>query len=253
VSRAIVIGLVGDHDPSIVAHRAIPIALARAAEWFGVDLRFEWSGTETITSPSLVSVFDGLWCVPGSPYRSMDGALRAIRHARERGVPFLGTCGGFQHAVIEYARNVLGWDQAEHAESSPEAPHAVISQLDCSLIDVSEPLHLAAGSRLAAAYGAEHVTEEYHCSFGLNPAFQAELVAGPLRAAAITERGDVRAVELDGHPFFLAMLCQPERAALGGVIPPLVAAFVAGCAQAAGVAPSASPARSAASPSPATG
>jgi CTP synthase (UTP-ammonia lyase) len=239
VTRAIVIGLVGDRDPSIVAHRAIPIALARASESLGVDLGFEWLGTETITSPSLVSFFDGLWCVPGSPYRSMDGALLAIRHARERGVPYLGTCGGFQHAVIEYARNVLGWSEADHAESSPQAARAVISQLDCPLIEVSEPLHLAAGSRLAAAYRAERVTEEYHCSFGLDPAFQAELVAGPLRAAAITERGDVRAVELDGHPFFVAMLCQPERAALREVTPPLVGAFVAACAEAAGVAPSA--------------
>jgi CTP synthase (UTP-ammonia lyase) len=113
---------------------------------------------------------------------------------------------------------------------------------------VSEPLRLAAGSRVAAAYGADRASEEYHCSFGLNPAFQAELVAGPLRAAAISERGSVRAVELDRHPFFVAMLCQPERAALRGVVPPLVEAFVAACAGAA----SAQSARSAASSSAAS-
>jgi CTP synthase (UTP-ammonia lyase) len=233
MKRTLLVGLVGDHDPSVTAHRAIPIALARAAESLGVELRHDWVGTETVTSPVLVSHFDGLWCVPGSPYRSMEGALIAIRHAREQNIPFLGTCGGFQHAVIEYARNVLGWRDADHAESSPGAACAVIAPLDCSLIEVSEPLRLVVGSRLAAAYGADRANEEYHCSFGLNPRFQAELIAGPLRAAALTERGDVRAVELDRHPFFVAMLCQPERSALRGVVPPLVEAFVAACARAA--------------------
>jgi len=65
--------------------------------------------------------FDGFWCVPASPYRDIDGALRAIRFAREQRRPFLGTCGGFQHAVLEYARNVLGWADAEHGELAPNA------------------------------------------------------------------------------------------------------------------------------------
>ena len=70
-------------------------------------------------------------------------------------------------------------------------------------------------------------------------AVQEALVAGPLRAAATDDKGDVRAVELDGHPFFVAMLCQPERAALRGLTPALVAAFVAACATAAGLVPTA--------------
>ena len=239
VKNGLLVGLVGDHDPSITAHRAIPIALARAAESRGLDLRAEWVGTETITSTTRVSSFDGLWCVPGSPYRSMDGALLAIRHARERGVPYLGTCAGFQHAVIEYARNVLRWSDAEHGESAPDAARAVISPLDCALIEVSGPLRLLSGTRIEKAYGSDRASEEYHCRFGLNREFQEALVAGPLRAAATDDKGDVRAVELDGHPFFVAMLCQPERAALRGLTPALVAAFVAACATAAGLVPTA--------------
>ena len=233
MKETLAIGLVGDHDAAVTAHRAIPVALALAAKALRVELRHEWIATDTITSAARVAAFDGLWCVPGSPYRSMDGALLAIRHARERGVPFLGTCGGFQHAVIEYARNVLHWSDAEHAESAPNAARAVISLLECSLIDVSDPLRLIAGSRIASAYGSDRAIEEYHCSYGLNREFQDALVGGPLRAAAIDDAGDVRAVELDTHPFFVAMLCQPERAALRGRVPPLVGAFVAACAEAA--------------------
>ena len=227
---SVMIGLIGDYNESVPAHQAIPIALQRAAEIFDITVGFEWVSTEEVTSIARISRFDGLWCVPASPYRSMDGALLAIRHAREGAVPFLGTCGGFQHAVIEYARNVLGWADAEHGETAPDSPCAVISLLECALVETTGLVRLFPGSRIAAAYGVEETTEGYRCRYGLNPAFRADLVAGPLRAVADDGAGEVRAVELDGHPFFVATLFQPERAALKGEAAPLVGAFVRACA-----------------------
>ena len=226
---SVTVGLIGDYSAAVTAHRAIPVALQRAADALGIDLGFEWIPTEEITSVARVSGFDGLWCVPASPYRNMDGALLAIRHARESGVPFLGTCGGFQHAIVEYARNVLGWADAEHAETAPGSDRAVISELACALVEATGVVRLYAGSRIASAYGAREATEGYRCRYGLNPAFQAALVAGPLRAAADDETGEIRAVELDGHPFFVATLFQPERAALTGRPAPLVVSFVSAC------------------------
>ncbi len=226
----IILGLVGDYDESVPAHRAIPLALARVAHELNLRVDFEWLPTEDILEISQLSRFDGLWCVPASPYRSMDGALFAIRYARERAVPFLGTCGGFQHAIIEYARNVLGWADADHAETYPDAACAVIAPLKCALVEVTGPVRLFAGSRIAVAYGMTHASEGYRCRYGLNPAFSTALVAGPLRASADDDTGEVRAVELEGHPFFVATLFQPERAALRGEIAPLVVAFVHACA-----------------------
>jgi len=224
------VGLIGDYNASVPAHQAIPSALQRAAEIADMAVAFEWVPTEEIGTLSRISRFDGLWCVPASPYRSMDGALLAIRHAREAAVPFLGTCGGFQHAVIEYARNVLGWGDAEHAETSPDSARAVISPLVCALVETTGSVRLFSGSRIAAAYGTNQTTEGYRCRYGLNPKFRAELVAGPLRAVADDETGEVRAVELDEHPFFVATLFQPERAALKGQAAPLVEAFIRACA-----------------------
>jgi CTP synthase (UTP-ammonia lyase) len=221
------IGLIGDFDAAVLAHRAIPLALQAAAGSLHAEVTFEWVPTDQIHGTDRIAHFDALWCVPASPYRNMDGALLAIRHARENGVPFLGTCGGFQHAVVEYARNVLGWADAEHAETAPGAARAVISPLACALVEATEAVRLVPGTRIAAAYGALRITEGYRCRYGLNPDFQAALVAGPLRAAADDATGEVRAVELDGHPFFVATLFQPERAALRGEPAPLVAAFVA--------------------------
>ncbi|HEY9516209.1 MAG TPA: hypothetical protein VIQ74_11065, partial [Gemmatimonadaceae bacterium] len=92
------IALVGDYDPAVTAHQAIPRALALAAERLGVDVEQHWLPTDAVDADDPLAGVDAVWCVPASPYRSADGALRAIRAARESGRPFLGTCAGFQHA-----------------------------------------------------------------------------------------------------------------------------------------------------------
>jgi CTP synthase (UTP-ammonia lyase) len=165
--------------------------------------------------------------VPASPYASADGALAAIRYARESSRPFLGTCGGFQHAVLEYARNVLGCSAAAHAETAPDAAMPVIARLTCSLVEKSGSVRVADGSRLRGIYGAAEVTEGYHCNYGFNPAYEG-LLSDPdgLRVAARDSAGEVRAVELAQHPFFIATLFQPERSGLRGADHPLINAFV---------------------------
>jgi CTP synthase (UTP-ammonia lyase) len=226
------IGLVGDYDATVIAHQAIPLALDQAAADLGVAVRAEWVPTEEIDSLARIGHFDGLWCVPASPYRNTDGALLAIRHARETLLPFLGTCGGFQHAVLDYARQVLGWADAEHAELNPAAMRPVILPLSCALVEARGQVRFAPGSRLALAYGSEWAEEGYRCRYGLSSEFAAALVDGPLRVAAVDEQGEPRAIELEGHPFFVATLFQPERAALAGHLPPVVRAFVAAVATA---------------------
>src|SRR5262245_7649821 len=171
MTARLTLALVGDRDEGITAHRAIDAALPLLARSLDVPIEGRWIGTDTISAESTLHGVHGVWCVPGSPYRSMDGALRAIAHARTRGLPFLGTCGGFQHAVIEYARHVLRWSDAEHAESAPDATRPVISLLACALVEASETVRLAPGSRIAQAYGAVQAHEGYHCRYGLNPAF----------------------------------------------------------------------------------
>jgi CTP synthase (UTP-ammonia lyase) len=220
------IALVGDRDDGLTAHRAIPVALDLASRGAPQALDYAWLGTERIDGAGALAGFDAVWCVPGSPYRRMEGALTAIRVARERGLPFLGTCGGFQHAVVEVARDVLGWADADHAETAQQG-RLVVSRLACALVEASETLRAVPGSKLAGAYGAAAFVESYRCRFGLNPQFEAAIVGGPFAIAATGPDGDVRALELRGHPFFVATLFQPERAALEGRVPPLVAAFVA--------------------------
>jgi CTP synthase (UTP-ammonia lyase) len=225
------VALVGDFNPSVVAHQAIPQALGLAGAQHGVEVEPVWVHTSSISGAAArLAGFDGVWCVPASPYANTMGALDAVRYARERGRPFLGTCGGFQHALIEYARNVCGMPEAQHAETDPAAALPLIAPLACSLVERSEEMLLVEGGLLRRAYGLPRITEGYHCSFGLNCEYESLLFRDGLQANAHGVNGEVRGVELAGHPFYVAVLFQPERRALRGEAPPLVAAFVAAMA-----------------------
>ena len=216
--------MIGDYDPNVIAHQAIPKALALAAD--GSDVQPEWLATESALTAQL-DCYSGFWCVPASPYRSMEGALRVIRFAREQGRPFFGTCGGCQHAVLEFARNVLKISGAGHAEVDPSTAEPVINSLVCSLIEASEVLHPVPGTRLHEIYRADEIRETYRCSYGLNPDYLPRLVAGGMRIGVTGPAGEARALELPAHPFFVLTLFQPERSALAGHSHPLVKTFVA--------------------------
>jgi CTP synthase (UTP-ammonia lyase) len=94
------------------------------------------------------------------PVQKHGRALRALRFGREGGVPTLGTCGGCHHPIIEFARNVLGHEDAQHAEQDPYTSRLVISQLECSLVGQTLPVMLEPGSRAAELYGATTVNEQ---------------------------------------------------------------------------------------------
>ncbi len=212
----------------MVAHRAIPRALELAGEAGGVAVGWEWRATPSISAASVerLAAFHGLWCVPGSPYESEAGAVQAIRFARLSGMPFLGTCGGCQHAILEYARNALGLQDAEHAESNPGARLPLIAPLACALVEASAPILLEPGTRVREIYSERRIEEGYHCSFGLNPELEHLLAGSELKISGRDPGGEARALELAGHPFFLLTQFQPERRALSGLVPPLVAAFL---------------------------
>ena len=102
------IGVVGEFQPNFAPHTAIQTAVkhALAADPSCPPVALEWVATSDAEhiSEAEISAYAGWWIAPGSPYRSMNGALRIVRYAREHDVPLLGTCGGYQHVVLEYAR-----------------------------------------------------------------------------------------------------------------------------------------------------
>jgi len=227
------IGLIGEHQPAAVAHRAIPVALERASATTGSPIEVTWLPTSELArdlAPALAC--DGLWAVPATPYADGNAAIAAIRRARESGQPFFGTCGGYQHALLEYARNVLGMAEAQHAEEHPEAALALIGRLTCDLVEVTGRIRLIPGSRMAEICGTLELEEGYHCRFGLDPKHRRRFDGTALWIVAEDPAGEPRGFELESHPFFFGTAFQPERAALAGHDHPLVVAFVRAAAEA---------------------
>jgi len=222
------IAVVGDHDLTMYTHLAIDEALRHVSAARHLPVEWTWIGTTQVAAApdAMLSGIDGVWLAPGSPYASMDGALAAIRFARERQIPFLGVCGGFQHALIEYARNVAGIPEADHTESTPNAPVALIAPLTCSMFGEAGSIFLDPTCRTAAIYGRWRVVEQYHCQYGLNPDFRAALESAGLHVVGEDDHADARVVELPGHPFFIATLFQPQLTSTIESPAPLVRGFV---------------------------
>ena len=222
------IGLIGDYDPLAQTHQATLAALQHAAHSLDLAVEPIWLPTPSLDPLPLSAMqdFDALWCVPGSPYQSMAGALNAIRFTREQGRPFLGTCGGFQHTVIEYARNVLGFVDAHHAEYDPAASTLFVTRLACSLASTTMQVYVEPHSRSGRAYQQSLVQEQYYCRFGLNPAYQANLHDGGLRVVGTDQDGEARIVELPAHPFFIGTLFVPQVRSTPAQPHPLVREYV---------------------------
>jgi CTP synthase (UTP-ammonia lyase) len=215
--------LVGDRDLNYFTHRELDAALAL----FPSQVRAEWVGTDT-AEVRQTSQADGIWVVPGSPYRDDAAVYSVIQTARTSGQPFLGTCGGFQYAVIEFARHVAGLHDADHAETASADRSLVIERLACSLVAQERHVTAIPRTRMHTICGPRSFVGFHWCNFGLSSAYVERLTEHGLVVGARADDAGVEAVELPAHPFFLATLFQPQiGAAAAGRLHPVIEAFVA--------------------------
>jgi CTP synthase (UTP-ammonia lyase) len=222
------IALLGDKDLSKLTHRA----LAAAVTQLPAGVEAEWVGTDSPLARAL-DAFDGIWMLPGTPYRDDEAALAAIDWALDSGMPLLGTCGGFQYAVLALARRLAGIEDAANAEVDPAASAAVVAPLACSLVGEERQVTCVPGTRLAAICGTAPFTGFHWCNYGLADAFVERLADAGVVISAHAPDAGVEGIELPDHPFFVATLFQPQIGALGGApLHPLITAFVEEAARA---------------------
>jgi CTP synthase (UTP-ammonia lyase) len=211
------IAVLGDRDPRYLTHREIDSTLALMPT--GADAR--WVATDAPEAERLDG-YDALWIVPGTPYRDDRPVYAGIERARREGVPILGTCGGFQHMVVEFARNAAGIAGAGHAESDPDTRAHVIAPLQCSLEGEERTVTAVPGTTVARLCG-----EAPRCNYGVDPAYLERLVAAGMVVSATAADAGTEAVELPGHPFYIATLFQPQvGSSESGMLHPLIAALV---------------------------
>ncbi len=218
------IGVLGDCNLQSETHIATNRCLELVGSSLGIDLRFEWVPTRELAARDLGSF--GALIVNTGVYEDRDAVLSALRTAREENIPTLATCGGFQHMIIEFARNVLGLNDVGHAEFDPECGQQIIVPLECSLRGTESTISVVAESQVGQLYRTSEATEKFYCAFGINPAYLEQLFRSPLRVVGTDPAGLVRVTELEGHDFYVGTLFVPQAQALAGRSHPLVNGLV---------------------------
>jgi CTP synthase (UTP-ammonia lyase) len=120
----------------------------------------------------------------------------------------------------------LGIQDAEHEETSPDGGTLLINRLKCAITGQTRKIKLIPKTNSAKAYGRVETSEQFHCNFGLNPAFHDNLFKGPLQVSGVDENGEVRIVEIVGHSFFIATLFLPQLSSNPSDPHPLLISFL---------------------------
>jgi CTP synthase (UTP-ammonia lyase) len=222
------VGIIGEFREALRSHVTLNESLDHVRDKYGFDFEYEWIDTEQVErlGKQLLNRLSGIWSAPGGSFKSLQGTLDAITYARENNIPHLGTCGGFQHTIVEFARNVLGIEDAGHEDYQPDASNLVISRLKCSLVGVSGIVHICNGTRAFGSYRVAATEEDFSCNFGVNPEFRAKLTHPDLVFSGTDETGEVRIAEITTHKFFLATLFVPQKRSTKEDPHPLIRDFI---------------------------
>jgi CTP synthase (UTP-ammonia lyase) len=211
-------------------HVALNQSINHCRKHLPFDVDDIWIPTTDLKTLVSKNRFQGYWVAPGSPYKNDENVYQVISHARHAGIPILGSCGGFQYLIIEYARNVLGWSGAGHEESDPDSKDLIISKLNCSLKGRQEKVIITdQQSWLYDVMGTNEIQGHFFCSYGVNPKDQQRLNKHPFVFTAFSESGEARAFELRGHQFFKGTLFQPSLDSMEEKPNPLVIDFLKHC------------------------
>jgi CTP synthase len=234
------IGVVGKYVQLEDAYKSLREALAHGGLAHNLRTTIEWVEAEEIDSPDTaarrLASMDGILVPGGFGKRGISGMIEAIRYAREHQVPYFGICLGMQCAVIEFARNVAGLENANSTEFDPHSPHRVIYKLR-ELIGIEEmggtmrlgswPCRLEPGTFAERAYGETEIHERHRHRYEFNRDYEATLTAAGLRISGRTPDSIyVEVVEIPGHPWFLGCQFHPEFKSKPLAPHPLFRAFI---------------------------
>jgi CTP synthase len=221
--RELEIGLVGKYIELPDAYLSVTEALKHAAWAHGVDAKVRWVDSEALTRDNVHAALDGVAgvLVPGGfGHRGIEGKVLAAHYARDHKIPYLGLCLGLQCAVIEFARDVIGTNDANSTEFDMFTEHPVIDFMPDQR-DMEDkggtmrlglyPARLSPGSKAAAVYGQEVIYERHRHRFEVNNRYRQTLEgAGMVLSGQSPDGRLVEIVELADHPWFVASQFHPE-------------------------------------------
>ena len=241
--RGVKIALVGKYVKLHDAYLSVAEALRHGGLAHGLKAEIGWEDSETLNRENArerLSGYGGVIVPGGFGSRGIEGMIAAAEYCRTNGVPYFGICLGMQTAVIEFARHVLGWADADSGELNSMSAHKVIDLMADQYGDIPKggtmrlgayPCVLEKGSRAARIYGCDSVTERHRHRYEFNNAFGRELEKAGLSVCGRSPDGKLaEAVEISGLPFYIGVQFHPEFKSRPNRPHPLFAAFVRECA-----------------------
>lgn len=233
------IALVGKYVELQDAYKSIQEAFVHAGVAAGCKVNVHTVQSEFLDNANVgekIGRMDGILVAPGFGERGLEGKVAAIRYAREHKLPFFGICLGLHMAVVEFARNVLGYDDAASAEVNPKTGHPVIDlmeeQKSTSIKGGTMRLgaydcELVPGSLIHKIYGRELISERHRHRYEFNNRFLDDFRKAGLVASGVNpQTGLVEVMELPGHPFFLGVQFHPEYKSTPEKPQPIFVAFL---------------------------
>ena len=222
-SREVEIALVGKYVELQDAYKSIQEAFVHAGAANDCKVSVRLVHSEKVTPESvetLLAGVAGILVAPGFGERGLEGKICAVRHAREKGIPFLGICLGMQMCVVEFARNVLGWADAASAEVRPDSPHPVICMMEEQKKTTVKggtmrlgafACELSPESLAANLYGRTRISERHRHRYEFNSEYLGTFEEAGMKATGHNpDTGLVEVVELPDHPFFIGVQFHPE-------------------------------------------
>ena len=238
--RTVKIGLIGKYVELKDSYKSITEALDHAGAELKTGIELDWIHSEQINEGNVAEKLghlDGILVAPGFGSRGIDGKLAAIKLARTTGIPFFGICLGMQCAVVEFARNALGLEDAHSSEIKEYTPHPVIDLMmeQKSITDMGGTMRLGAypctlkeGSKVHEIYGVVSVEERHRHRYEFNDKYKSQFEEAGMIATGINPMsGLVEIVEIPNHPYFVASQFHPEYASTVLAPHPLFISFVA--------------------------
>lgn len=233
------IGLVGKYIELKDSYKSIAESFIQAGAANNCKVNLKWIHSEEIKSESVSEIFaglNGILVAPGFGKRGIEGKIETVKYARENKIPFLGICLGMQCAVIEYARNVLGHEDANSTEVNPDSKYPVIDLMEDqkNIVEMggtmrlgAYPCKLSTGSRTYEVYGHEIISERHRHRFEFNNEYLNEFEANGMSAAGINPESNlVEVMEIKEHPWFIGVQFHPEYKSTVRTPHPLFVSFV---------------------------